>query len=311
MRRVVVGLIVTGLPVWSTTPVQTAWASHPACFGAAARDPVHRCINASLKLRVVPTPSEAQIMPNTPCTPIEAAINVCTFGTPAATAAGTIALIGDSHAWQWRGAVDVVARALNWQGLSSTRSSCPFTEGLTLLPEPKRAQCTEWNRGLLQWLTQHPEISTIFTSDHPGPVVTSRGQSLLAAQVAGVTAAWDALPATVKHVIVIRDIPYVHESTLACIERAIARHEDAGPACAVLRGEALHHDPDVVAAERLRSHRVQVVDLTHFFCDRRLCYPVVGGALVYRDADHLTSVFATTLGPFLLQQVDRLMASWR
>lgn len=283
--------------------------SSPPCFGAAARDPTHPCNNPRLRLTVQPTPSQAQITPNTPCTPIKATINVCTFGVPAAQAASTIALIGDSHTWHWRGAVEVVAQALDWQGLSSTRSSCPFTQGMTILPEPKRAGCTKWNRDVLRWVGQHPEISTVVTSDHPGPVVASRGQSPLAAQVAGYLAAWNALPPTVKHVIVIRDIPYMHEGTLACVERARVKREDAGLACAVPRSSALHRDPAVMAAERA-APRVQVVDLTNFFCDSRLCYPVVGGALVYLDYDHLTRVFATTLGPFLLREVRKLMASW-
>jgi hypothetical protein len=41
-------------------------------------------------------------------------------------------------------------------------------------------------------------------------------------------------------------------------------------------------------------------------CDRRLCYPVVGGVLVHRNAGHLTRLFATTMGPFLLGEVNRL-----
>ena len=44
-------------------------------------------------------------------------------------------------------------------------------------------------------------------------------------------------------------------------------------------------------------------------CDRRLCYPVVGGVLVDRNMGHLTGLFSSTLGPFLLRDVDRLMAS--
>jgi SGNH domain-containing protein len=309
--RLAIGVMAAGLTVGLVAPAGMASPSYPTCFGAPARDPAHPCKNPKLKLAVVPTPSEAQIMPNTPCTPIEATIKVCTFGAPAATAVGTIALVGDSHAWHWRGAVDIVAQALHWQGLSSTQSSCPFTEGVTVLPEPKRAECTLWNRSVLQWFAQHAEISTVFTSDAPRSVTRSRGQSPLAAEVAGITSAWNALPATVKHIIVIRDIPDVYVHTLPCVEQAIAKREDAGLACAVRRSDALHQDPAVVAAERLRSPRIQVVDLTHFFCERLLCYPVVGGALVYRDNHHLTSVFATTLGPFLLRQVDRLMASWR
>ncbi|MEA2301057.1 MAG: hypothetical protein QOE44_1592, partial [Solirubrobacteraceae bacterium] len=38
----------------------------------------------------------------------------------------------------------------------------------------------------------------------------------------------------------------------------------------------------------------------------------IGGVLVYKDTDHITSQFSTTLGPFLVRQVERLAAlpSW-
>ena len=61
---------------------------------------------------------------------------------------------------------------------------------------------------------------------------------------------------------------------------AIAQHIDAGTACAFPREAALRLDPNVVAAERLHSPRVQVVDLTQYFCGSVLCYPVIGGVLV-------------------------------
>jgi hypothetical protein len=50
-----------------------------------------------------------------------------------------------------------------------------------------------------------------------------------------------------------------------------------------------------------------VVDLTRFFCDRRRCFAVVGGALVHQDETHMTATFDRTLGPFLLRAVDRLV----
>ena len=50
--------------------------------------------------------------------------------------------------------------------------------------------------------------------------------------------------------------------------------------------------------------------MTPFFCSRHRCLPVVGGALVYRDGHHLTTVFSTTLGPFVLRRVQSLMAAW-
>jgi hypothetical protein len=185
-----------------------------------------------------------------------------------------------------------------------------FSRGVTLLSGLKQRECVEWNQQVPVWLSQHPEISTLFVSDHPGPVVRAAGQSLIQAQVAGYVGAWQRLPASIAHIVVIRDIPYAHEDTLACVERAIGRHADAGVACAVPRRLALRSDPEALAAEQLNSPRVQVIDLTQFFCSARLCYPVIGGALVYRDADHLTRTFAATLGPYLLRALRGLMSSW-
>lgn len=291
---------------WTATGVRIARAPHPRCFGAAARDRAHPCTNPRLRLAVVPTPREAQILPNAPCTPIEPVLNVCGFGVSAVQSTATVGLLGNSHAGHWRAALEVVARALQWQGISITRSSCPFMHATIDLPEPKRAECTRWNQGVVGWLHQHPEMGTVFVSDQPTPPLVARGRSVLAAQIDGYIDAWHELPATVRHIVVIRDNPYSRVDTLACVERARARREPAGERCAVPRAQALKPDPAAIAAQRLHSPRVQVIDLTRFFCDSRLCYPVIGGALVYRDADHLTRVFAATLGPYLLREVRRL-----
>ena len=53
-----------------------------------------------------------------------------------------------------------------------------------------------------------------------------------------------------------------------------------------------------------------MIDLTRYMCGPQECYPVIGGALVHKDTHHLTQVFATTLGPFLLRRLDQIMASW-
>ena len=87
--------------------------------------------------------------------------------------------------------------------------------------------------------------------------------------------------------------------------RAVARRRSPGATCALPRAEALPPDPAVVAAAGMR--RVRVVDLTPHMCDRRRCFPVVGGVLVHKDGSHLTTPFATSLGPFLLRSVERLL----
>ncbi len=65
-------------------------------------------------------------------------------------------------------------------------------------------------------------------------------------------------------------------------------------------------DAAAIAALRRNSPRVHLVDLTRLMCSPKLCYPVVGGVLVHKDVTHLTPLFASTLGPFLLRAVDRM-----
>jgi hypothetical protein len=84
------------------------------------------------------------------------------------------------------------------------------------------------------------------------------------------------------------------------------RKNRAGDACARSREKALSRDAAISAAVKLHSNRVKTVDMTSFFCSRRRCYPVVGGALVYKDATHLTDIFASSLGPYLVRKLRAL-----
>jgi peptidoglycan/LPS O-acetylase OafA/YrhL len=287
--------------------------SKPKCFGAAARDPDKPCSNPKLDRTVVPTPIQARKLRNAPCKVIEERhrVRVCEFGTPKAKATATFALLGDSHASHWRAALAVMAKSKRWRGVSITHTSCPLSKAVADIVEPARTECIQWTREVPQWLARHPEVATVFVAAHSGGRVLDphrRGQ--FAAQVAGYTDAWKALPASVKHVIVIRDTPKMRGTTLECVQRAMSAHKRAGVACEVPRSRALGRDPAAVAVARLRSPRVQTVDMTRFLCDRRSCYPVIGGALVYKDIHHLTTVYAATIGPYLGRAVDKLMASW-
>jgi hypothetical protein len=288
-------------------------AGHPACFGAAAIDLEHPCENPSLAFTVVPTPLQATKQRNSPCDVIQRLdrVRVCAFGASPADSTDTIALVGDSHASHWRAALQVVADAKRWRGLSITHTGCPFSKAIAVLDEPAKSQCIAWNREVLAWFHGHPEVHTVFVVEHSGgKVIVPRGQTTFEAQLAGYRSVWTALPASVRHIVVIHDTPRVHADTFACIERVIAQHERPARRCTVARAQATQRDPAVVAAARMRSPRVQSIDMTSFFCDRRRCYPVIGGALVYKNIDHITDVYAATLGPFLLRRVDDLIAGW-
>lgn len=260
----------------------------------------------------MPTPAEARDRPNAPCTIIEdrGPLRVCEFGVPADKATATVALLGDSHAAHWRAALEVVAQAKRWRGLSITLSGCPYSTATRVLQEPLRSDCVERNREVPQWFADHPAVHTVFVSELSGARwLLPHGVNQFEAEVRDYIAAWRELPRSVEHIVVIHDTPKDEPRTSACIERAIVDSVPAGTTCAVPRAEAIDRDAAATAATRLGSQRAEVLDLNRFFCSERWCYPVIGGALVHKDEHHMTSVFVTTLGPYLLLDVDRLEAA--
>jgi hypothetical protein len=278
--------------------VSTAPAASKRCFGAASRDRRHKCTNHELRREVVPTPEEAVVSQNSPCTPIEIdkLVSPCEFGLPAADANAKIALIGDSHASHWRSALEHVSQRKRWSGVSITRSGCPLTRvSPQLEPESRRQACLRWNRQVPQWF-EHAALEIVDRND----------RNPLDAKVDGFLGAWKALPSTIKRIIVIRDTPSISLNAFECVARKLRKRRNAGRECSVPRRRALDTDPAVIAAHRLKSKRVRVIDMSRYFCGETRCYPVVGGALVYKDDQHMTEVFGATLGPFLHRAIDSL-----
>jgi hypothetical protein len=289
--------------------LSTAPAARMRCFAAAARDPRHPCENPRLRLAVVPTPDDAVLSTNAPCTPREAEgeLNPCEFGVPAVDASATVALVGDSHASQWRGALEYVAQHKRWHGVSITRSGCPLSHVTpALTPASRRRSCLRWNAEIAPWFRRHPWIHTVFVSQHnAAKVIVPGGATVLDTRAAGHRAAWRALPASVRRIVVLRDTPLLGFQNPGVTD-AIARRQDAGAVCALARSRVLRPDGAVLAAQRLHSRRVRVVDMTPFFCSLSTCLPVIGGALVYKDHEHMTDLFSTSLGPYVLRAMGRL-----
>jgi hypothetical protein len=313
--RSIAGKVEDVLPDTGEVALDIAISKEPAaglrCFGAASRDPLRRCVNHKLRTAIVPPPEDAAFSQNSPCTPLsfDGVLGPCEFGVVPASARETIALVGDSHASHWRAALEYVAQRKRWRGISITRSGCPLMRATTKLRPSKRAECLRWNDEVPKWFAAHPEVHTAFVVSHlAGDVVVRRGSDELDTKVAGFQAAWRGLPASVDRIVVIRDTPIVGFQANECVRKARAHGRNAGNVCAVRRGLALRRDPAVVAARRLRSQqRVKVIDMSRYLCSKKRCFPVIGGALVYKDDQHMTDVFSTTLGPFLARAVDAVL----
>jgi SGNH domain (fused to AT3 domains) len=283
------------------------------CFGAPSLDPAKPCPDPALRGRIFPAPADAILEPNAPC--IQSRRNdllyPCGFGVRPVAYGGlgaTIALVGDSHASHWRAAVEAVAAAKRQPAISIARSGCAFNDATVDLPQEARMQCRAWNRALKAYLLNHAEVTTLFVSTRSSArFVRARGRSNFETQVRGHISLWRSLPATIRHIVVLRDTPSSSAASALCLQSQYAAGREAGLSCARPRAQALRTDPAVVAVRRMRSPRVHAIDLSSYFCDAHRCFPVVGGAAIYKDTGHMTATYARSLGPYVLRAYDEIL----
>ena len=269
----------------------------PGCFGAAAHDPALRCFSQAR--RVFPAFGEED--PEVLCP--------CEFGVPPAQATRTVALIGDSHTLHWRAALDVVAHAELWHGLLATTGGCFFSAAVGSFNEG----CVPWYEGTRDWVREHPEIDTVFvTSNADTPVAALDGKTTDEVKIDGFRRAWQALPNTVKHLVVLRDLTKSTPETFDCLFAAVsAGTQRLASLCPLPRAQVQQKDLGVETVRLLRDERYSAIDMTPYVCGHLNCYPVVGGARVNGDQwGHLQATFMRTLGPYLLREVRRLGDSW-
>jgi hypothetical protein len=286
-------------PQTGEEPGKAVLLAQPKCFGAAARDPWKPCTNPLLKKVITPTPSQATLIPNAPCTPTQRAslVSPCVFGVDAPQAKADFAVVGDSHAEHWRAAMEVVAQAKSWRGLSITLTSCPFSTATAQLQTPAlTARCGRWSKAVRAWFADHPEVHTIFVSANVDSHFDGDA-------VSGFRAAWRGLPKSVRRIYVIRDTPKIVRPQAGCVNELIRAKKSVGFQCAQSRSSNLRPDPEATAARSGAESRVKLLDFSDLFCSPTLCPAVIGGVLVRKDGDHMTRAFAATMGPFVVRAI--------
>jgi hypothetical protein len=283
------------LPDAGSLPAWVSVYGAPRCFGAAALVGGSGCVNSALRRLVTPAPSDAELMPDLQCRAHHvrrfAPAVPCLFGAGFVAGPARLALIGDSHAMSFRATAEVAADALGLKAVSLTKAGCGFGIEVDQGWPPVGKECRRHTEQVLRWLRAHPSIRTVLLAS----------SALHGYTEDGLRALWSRIPASVRRVYVVVDVPRVSYRVAGCVSGVRKRHEVSTGACAVPRDDqSLPPDPAAAAAAQ-SGPRVHLVDLTSYFCDSTHCFPVIGGAYVYRDTNHMNQVFAATLGPYLLQ----------
>jgi hypothetical protein len=216
----------------------------------------------------------------------------------------TVALVGDSMAGNFFTPLDQIATELHWKLVVDMHSTCPWTS--TMLIQLKvggdYTACHAWGVSLLHDLLTTIKPNVVITSDYPYFATTADpkiGQQAETAIGDGMVPYWVQLENHGISVIALKETPFIGITVPSCL----TRNHGVTAKCAVPAKKAILSDPPTLVAAHALNGEVPDINLNPLICPGTMCQPIIGNVLVYQDSHHLTSLYSSTLTPFLEQDL--------
>ncbi|NII40002.1 peptidoglycan/LPS O-acetylase OafA/YrhL [Curtobacterium flaccumfaciens] len=211
-----------------------------------------------------------------------------------------VALIGDSHAHQWSSALIALAERRGWELHLIVKGGCEFSHvRWSDVSAGDDRRCGAWNRAVDRSLATSAPYRLVFTSSRADLRGTPVGTDPARSARDGYRASWRPLIDRGARIVAIPDTPAVGSGVQHCVDE----HPGDPGACRISTERAFAAGDRLVAAARATPGAV-VADMTPSFCADGACPAVIGNVLVYRDSQHLTRTYVTTLVGTLGRRTD-------
>jgi hypothetical protein len=229
-------------------------------------------------------------------TPVTTAPTGCVFGDPAGTR--TVVLYGDSHAAQWFPALERLSLEHHWKLVEMSKNSCSAADLPIFNDVLKRryTECEAFHRSAMTRIAQlKPALVVLGSSFNYRPA--SPEADLGAQWRAGWERTFTQLSATGTRVAAIADTPYMGGSVPDCLAEP-ANQKNIGHCTRSLHASLRGPEQRQAFLTYTGPAQPTIIDPITWFCTDA-CPTVVGNVLVYRDSNHMTTTYSTTLAPLL------------
>jgi hypothetical protein len=219
----------------------------------------------------------------------------CVYGDTAG--AHTLVLYGDSHAWMWFDALNLIGLIAHWKVVVLGKGSCPAADLPFVNPSGwgkpggRFTACDTFHRFALTRIGQlHPDLVVLSQNPDVGPGQVRYGPPVWQA---GLTRTLQALPVRPDQVVVLGNIPHFAAAGPQCL----VLHRSDVQTCSGTNSRYVvaHNEAERRAA---RSVGATYVDTTPWFCSR-ICTDVVGRFQPYWDGFHVTADYSIAVSRML------------
>lgn len=222
-------------------------------------------------------------------------MNICSLG-PDSEYEKRILAIGDSHNGALVGAYEEIAHQRNWRIDVAGKNGCAWTEKEVWLHTVEYSQnCRAWRDEVNEYVASQAELDAIIVASFAGRADSSEANARSLAEAWAHRANVEEIP-----LLAILDNPAYPEAPVHCIATDPLT---ANERCSKARTEVLFEGATRDAVDL--DPNAHVIDLTRFYCDDSLCPVIIGGVIVYRDSNHVTSTYARTLAPYISREVSK------
>jgi SGNH domain (fused to AT3 domains) len=220
----------------------------------------------------------------------DSASGECTYGDPSGTK--TVVLFGDSHAGMWSTSLDMAGRRGGWRLRVFEQGGCPAPRITFFKDGVPNTGCNDFREAAIAAIVASKPDVVVVTSatlfQRIGKAVTDVANP--EEWQAGLSAVLGDLKASGAKLVVLGDLPVLAQPAPECL----AAHQQDVARCATPRKTALknvYHEAEQAAAA---ANGATYVDPTPWFC-AKICWPIIGRMLVYRNQFHITATYAAFL----------------
>jgi hypothetical protein len=219
----------------------------------------------------------------------------CIYGSP--TNKSRIAVFGDSKAWQWSNAVNMIAHNTGAAFGLTFQSGCFIALTAKQLPAAGIAgqvaspsQCQQWDEAAIRWLNKFKPQTLIVVADGPSD------PNIQKLYGKGLKELLQALKAPGRDVVLLGQQPMTSpEGGAICL----AAHEQSVQRCTTPLDVAVESGLISLESKIATSVQAKFVNLTPWACTSKGCPAVIKNFSVYEDPYHWTTTYADYLAPLL------------
>jgi peptidoglycan/LPS O-acetylase OafA/YrhL len=228
-----------------------------------------------------------------------AGVRICAFGPE--NASHTAIAMGDSIGLQWFPALQIIFDKPDWRLLVLTKSSCPMVDEPFFYSRIGReyTECSEWrDKALTEIAALKPDVVVLGSTDNYDFTATQWKE--------GTERLLNPLVNSARRVFILRSTPRTLFDGPSCStpRSALFRFLSGDQHCASV---ALNEHNDLVfkslVSASSRFSNVRTIDMNDAVCPNGMCRAERDGLIVFRDTQHLSAKFATSLADALSEQL--------